>query len=92
MKYFLLLYACFSAGTALADNFDKDWAKLDKDFERLNQRYATPRAKPDLAPPSQGEIASPKSELGEETAAESTNQSESESNSEKSAIQGKRAL
>ena len=90
MKYIFLLYACFSSGTALAASFDKDWAQFDKDFERLNQRYATPRAKPDLAPPSQAETASPKFGVGEETADESTNQSESESYSE--TTQGKGAL
>ncbi len=92
MKYLLLFYACFSAGTALAANFDKDWAQFDKDFERLNQRYAAPRAKPDTSPPSQAATASPEPASGEDAPDESADHNEPEANTEKTAEPNKGAL
>ncbi len=37
MKYALYLSLLFSVTTVHADSFDVEWAKFQKDFERLNQ-------------------------------------------------------
>lgn len=83
MKYLLLIYACFSAGTALAASFDKDWAQFDKDFERLNQGFAAPRAKLYSSPPSQVATVSPGPASGEDASDETSDHNEPEASTEK---------